>query len=409
MIGNRGEPFGEPKKGTARTRRILTLLSFVVAALLVWPLAWFGYRDSVAKAEASSVDDAEWVITTTLLSNQFEEFDPPANVWLVNVDEGWFDPVGEDWLEPPILKLAEDVLNGEEVVRYTFAGDWLSVGQWVGPDSVILTVVDRDGEVEAIRNARLKWLAIALLLPLGATLLAWKGLGLLRGPEQAARAVNREFIADAAHELRTPLSIIQASAGHALSRERDSDAYRESLEEILTATERAGASVGELLEFARLESGQASPRLAPLRLDLLVEEVAASIRVDGVEVEADPGEPVIIEADYNLIRQVIDNITRNATARATLVELSTHLEPGGVRIEISDNGPGFSEGVIDHVFERFRRGDQSGGVGLGMAVANRIVELHGGTCEAANQPAVSTPEGDQPAGALVSVHLPIAD
>ncbi len=170
-----------------------------------------------------------------------------------------------------------------------------------------------------------------------------------------------------------------------------------ALAEILQASERAGASVGELLEFARLEAGQGTPRMAPLRLDLLVEEVAASIKVDATSVEASPSEAVVVDADYNLIRQVIDNIARNAAARAQTVTVSTHLEQRGARVEVIDDGPGFDEGIIDHVFERFRRGDRSGSVGLGMAIARSMVELHGGTCDAANQPG---------GGALVTVRLP---
>lgn len=144
-------------------------------------------------------------------------------------------------------------------------------------------------------------------------------------------------------------------------------------------------------------------RLAPLRLDLLVEEVASSIRVDGVSVEAHPGEAVVVEADYNLVRQVIDNIARNAAARAGKVNLTTALETRCARIEISDDGPGFDPGVIDSVFERFRRGDQSGSTGLGMSIARTIVEMHGGSCHAENRP---VDDDGSPAGALVVVRLP---
>jgi len=222
----------------------------------------------------------------------------------------------------------------------------------------------------------------------------------MQAPVRRAHAVNRDFIADAAHELRTPLSIIQASAGFALDRERAAEDYRESLTEILTASERAAASVGDLLEFARLEAGQESLRLAPLRLDLLVEEVAASIRVDGVTVEAEAGEAVVVAADYSLVRQAIDNIARNAAARAGKVQLSTRLAAREAVIEVADDGPGFDPGMIDHVFERFRRGDRAGSVGLGMAIARTIVELHGGSCTAANR---APADGG---GALVSIRLP---
>ncbi|MEL6985218.1 MAG: sensor histidine kinase, partial [Actinomycetota bacterium] len=72
-------------------------------------------------------------------------------------------------------------------------------------------------------------------------------------------------------------------------------------------------------------------------------------------------------------------------------------EPKLARIEIVDDGPGFDPGIIDHVFERFRRGDRSGSVGLGMAIARTIAELHGGRCQAANRP-----DG----GAVVTVQIP---
>ena len=154
----------------------------------------------------------------------------------------------------------------------------------------LITAVDIDSYYDEANSLRTRiWLAAVGLTALcgGAGYLFAK-----RSLEPARRAMSqqRDFIADAAHEMRTPLAIIRASASHALSRPRDEREYQQSLSEILAATERASSGVGELLELARLDAGQAQPRRAPLRLDLLVEEVASAVRVEGVEIDAAPGD-----------------------------------------------------------------------------------------------------------------------
>ncbi len=373
----------------------------VLASALVFglglPLAIAGYRSASSEIRERTIADGESQITAALMHFINENVEAPGNVWRVNVADEWSDPIGEVWTTPPLLGLAEPAVGGTAITDYEYEGRWTAVASWVAGDDVLVTVVDREPETSARRWAAIRWFGSALVAALAAGLIGWIASRRLAAPVRQAQLVNSDFIADAAHELRTPLSIIQASAGHALSRDRDASQYRESLEEILEATERAGSSVGELLEFARLESGQSTVRSAPLRLDLLVEEVAASVRVDGTSVEADVGDGVVVDADYNLIRQVVDNVTRNAAARAEKVVLRTRMEATGAIIEIADNGPGFDPGLLDHVFERFRRGDESGSAGLGMSIARTIVELHGGTIAAANQPE---------SGALVTIELP---
>lgn len=391
----RGKPV--TRNDVRRQRLWFSLGAGLVALLLIAPLAAVAYSRAVDRAETETATWAQQNLAQALQSWRNGEFDPPANTWEVNVDDGWDQPLGEVWTEPPLQALAEPILEGDDRREFDFNGQWFAMGLPLDGSTVLVTVVERESEEAAIGRARIRWTAIALALAALSAAIAWVATGRAQAPVERAHDVNRDFIADAAHELRTPLSIIQASAGHALARERAPEAYRESLTEILDATERAGAGVGELLEFARLEAGQASPRLAPLRLDLLMEELASAVRVDGVTVEALPGEAVVIAADYNLLRQMFENLTRNAAARADKVTLSTHLEAMQARVEIVDDGPGFDPGIIDHVFERFRRGDRSGSVGLGMAIARTIAELHGGRCAAANQDA---------GGAVVTVWLP---
>ncbi len=386
------------KDVTTRQRLFPALGAMALTLLLAGPLVWLAYRDSIDDARADTQADADEAIAGAIRYWRDNDEPAPKNVWQVNPDGDWFSAFGEVDTEPSIMTLAAPALEtGTNTREYDFDGQWLAHAEKWAEEEVLLAVVWRGNQDATIRNAAWMWSLVLASITALAGLAAWMAAGRLAAPVRRARAVNRDFIADAAHELRTPLAIIQASAGHALSRNRSDDEYRESLSEILTATERAGVSVGELLEFARLEAGQAKPRLAPLRLDLMVEEVAASVRVDGTIIESIPGEAVVVEADYNLLRQVVDNITRNAAARADKVVLTTHLGPRMARIDIADDGPGFDPGIIDHVFERFRRGDRSGSVGLGMAIARTIVELHGGTCVAAN---------NEDGGALVSVELP---
>ncbi len=125
----------------------------------------------------------------------------------------------------------------------------------------------------------------------------------------------------------------------------------------------------------------------------------AGVRSDEVVIEARPTSAVVVDADYSLLRQVMENVTLNAMARASKVELVTTVEGIWASVAAADNGPGFDEGIVEHVFERFRRGDQQGSSGLGMAIARSIVEAHGGRCEA---------ENSESGGAVVRILLPLS-
>ena len=129
---------------------------------------------------------------------------------------------------------------------------------------------------------------------------------------------------------------------------------------------------------------------------LLLGDVASSRGVDDVEVIAQTAESIVVNADYALLSQVMENLTHNAASRASEVELSVIRAADLVAIQISDNGPGFDEELLPQVFERFRRGDTRGSTGLGMAIAKSIVEAHRGSVSAANRTT---------GGAIVKLHL----
>jgi two-component system, OmpR family, sensor kinase len=157
--------------------------------------------------------------------------------------------------------------------------------------------------------------------------------------------------------------------------------------------------VNELLDLVRLDSGQAIPRRAPLRLDLLAEEVAASVSHDDAEVVAEPSAAVVVVADMALVRQALDNVVRNATHRASRVEITSREEDRMGVVEIADDGPGFDPAILPAVFDRYRRGDQRGANGIGLAIVKAIVETNGGDVTAENRSC---------GGAVITIRLPLA-
>lgn len=383
----------------------LTAMYAVLAAIAVGLLAWIAIASGTDRIVDSAEREAENVVRELALvgfaTSESEDLTDvePFNTWRVNPVDEWHFPYGNTWIEPPLFTMAEQAYESGNptFIEFEQDGPWLAYAEpFEDSNEVVIAAVDLSEFQNDQQSFRLRVILAAIAATLGTTAAAWFVAGRSLQPARSAMARQRDFIADAAHELRTPLAVIRASASHSLSREREVADYQQALAEILTATERAGSGVGELLELARLDAGQASPRKAPLRIDLLIEEVASSVRVDDVEVVAQTAESIVVDADYALLRQVMENLTHNAASRATEVELSVIRAGDLVTIQISDNGPGFDEDLLPHVFERFRRGDTRGSTGLGMAIAKSIVEAHGGSVSAANRTT---------GGAIVKLHL----
>ena len=160
-----------------------------------------------------------------------------------------------------------------------------------------------------------------------------------------------------------------------------------------------------MLDLARFDAGQAVPRLAPLRLDLLAEEIAAATRIDDCEVSVMVGPSVLVDADMALLRQAVDNIVRNAAARSAHVVIRCSVESRDGLISVTDDGPGFAPEQLPYVFERYRRGDGRGSLGLGLPIAASIVAAHGGRVDVHSPASLPPASVDRP-GATVTVRLP---
>ncbi len=390
----------------------IALLGLLVG--LIPLLAWHGARSDqiTADFDATLVAMMEETTRSVMVGDRSVGFD----AWEVNSDEEWDDPLNADTtLEPPLFTWMREAGEWSSFRDYTV--DEASFRAYVRPITpgrgfvTLMWTGDRDDELGSL-GSRTWLLAVVLLAVSGGA--GWWLAGVALRPTRRALADQQGFLADAAHEMRTPLAVILASSSQALSRPRRDDEYVRSLSEIRSAAERASAGVNELLELARFDSGQALPRLAPVRLDLLAEEVAASVRADDCEVVADPTAAVVVNADMPLLRQALDNVVRNATRRATRVELLTTRNGRDGVVTITDNGPGFDPASVHAVFDRYHRGDRKGEVGIGLSIVKAIVTAHGGAVSARNgQPMAAPGDEHDPAsasapGAIVELRIPLA-
>ena len=267
-----------------RTIRIrLTLVYGLLSAVAIGGLALFADRagqDSIySSAEREAYSYAQEVFQKS----------EGGNAWWVDIsDDGGESSYGDTWIEPPLQNITRDGLwNGEPFsIHSENETRYMGAVLETGPDVAVVAFTDLTGFDDDASGLRLRIAVAGVGAVLAVATIGWVIAGRSLRPTRAVLAQQRDFIADAAHELRTPLAVIQASASQSLAREREASDYRNALVEIAGAADRASSGVNELLEFARLEAGQALPRVAPLRLDFLVEELAASVRRDHVSVSA---------------------------------------------------------------------------------------------------------------------------
>lgn len=212
---------------------------------------------------------------------------------------------------------------------------------------------------------------------------------------EAAFAQQKQFASDAAHELRTPVTVILTQTQMALSRQRDGASYKQTIEACQRAAQRMRRLIESLLELARFDAGQEV--LKRLRFDL---SRAVLESVDLVQALADEKrvkllsnlESTEINGDPERLGQVVTNLLTNAIQYnrpegEVLVRLT--VRENLAELEIADTGPGISADDLPRVFERFYRADKSrtgaGNSGLGLSICKAIVEAHGGTIEVASE------------------------
>ncbi len=227
----------------------------------------------------------------------------------------------------------------------------------------------------------------------------------MAGRIQTLMTAERRLLLDISHELRSPLARLSVAVELARSDE-DPEAH---LNRIQKEADRLNSLVGELLQVTRAEGDPSQRRLQDVRLDALVADVVDDCTIEaearGCRLQLGGNQGVVLSGDAELLRRAVENVIRNAIRHApagTDIEVGVGNGPDKAEVIVRDYGPGVPEDALARIFDPFYRVDtdrnrNSGGVGLGLSIAKRAVELHKGRVSAVN----ANP------GLIVKLELPV--
>jgi signal transduction histidine kinase len=226
---------------------------------------------------------------------------------------------------------------------------------------------------------------------------------------EAAIKAQQRLLGDISHEIKSPLARLGMALGLA-ARQSEADRLRQ-FERMEREIDNIAALASELLTLARLDAATAPPAFTPIDLRKIVDQIVSDAiyekpgRTADLIVRATP-EPMTVVGNADLLRRAIENVIRNAifyTAEKTEVEIYLFRKsPEVVAVEVRDHGPGVPDPALGHLFEPFYRVDeararQTGGTGIGLALCQRVIQLHGGTVCARN---------NEPRGLIISIEMP---
>lgn len=209
---------------------------------------------------------------------------------------------------------------------------------------------------------------------------------------------EREFVSDASHELRSPLTVLRGRIEMLIREHREGDGVADDARALLREVTRMDRLVDDLLTLAKAESGTLiHPR--PVSVEDFAEDLRRDLPLLGARdyrVRSDA--TGTIDADPDRLAQVLRNLVSNAvrhTGESGRITVSIAPENGGTAFAVSDDGPGIPADQLDRIFDRFYRTDEGrardrGGSGLGLAIARAIVEAHGGRIHADSTPGAGT-------------------
>jgi PAS domain S-box-containing protein len=224
----------------------------------------------------------------------------------------------------------------------------------------------------------------------------------LKGTEEALREAVRsrdEFLQIASHELKTPLTPLQLQLdllGRAMERAGvQNERLAERLEIATRQTTRLGRLVEALLDVSRITGGRVALEIDPFDLAEMVRDTAERFRSEasraGSDLVVHAGEPIPGRWDRMRVEQIISNLLSNAIkyGQGNPIEVEARVSDGTVRVSVADHGIGIEKEALDRIFGRFERAvsiRHFGGLGLGLFIARRFAEAHGGTILVKSQP-----------------------
>jgi signal transduction histidine kinase len=319
---------------------------------------------------------------------------PDRVLYLLDADGNPVKPARADEWVRKAAKAAAKAPSGELTIQSDFPDDRtlrlhaLRFKLKSGSPLVAVAVADRveleDEYADLIAAFAGAALAAVLLVAAGGFLLVRKST------EPIERSMNfmRRFMADAAHELRTPITVLRTRAEVALQQTRSPDSYVSALTAIEAESRRLGGIVDSLLVLARADAGDLPLRHEKFFLDDVAIDAAGAERVvatqKNVEVVVDEFEETPVEGDRDLVRQLLMILLDNAvkfTDPGGEVRVRVGMNDGAPRFTVQDTGIGIRSEDLPRVFQRFFRGElaqtRSQGSGLGLSIASWIAQEHG--------------------------------
>jgi signal transduction histidine kinase len=363
----------------------------------------------LALEQAARIREVESRTTTGAVVDAVDELHiPDRTLYLLAPDGTPMKPAtAADWIRDAARRAAHDGRADREqrapheqrlrlqAVRFEVTGRKTYVA------AAVADVVELEDQYSALIYA---FGAAALV---GLVLVAAGGWLLVRkstAPVEQTMETMRRFMADAAHELRTPIAVLRGRAEVALQRDREPVEYAEALRRIEREAERLGATVEDLLTLARADAGERPIARERVFLDDLALDAATAARAlaerRGVELEVGTFEEGAVLGDPTLLHQLLMIVLDNAvkfTPQGGRVKLSAAAPGAQAEVVVEDTGIGIGAEQLPHIFERFYRGDPARGrgdgaqgAGLGLAIARWIADAHGAQLLVASEPGKGT-------------------